>query len=60
MTKVLTFKVEIFGGLETKIWRKIEITDRRKYKDKFYICDYMDNRDYNEIKIIILELLNFY
>ncbi len=28
MTKVLTFKVEI-AGLEQKLWRKIEITDRR-------------------------------
>ncbi len=28
MTKVLTFRVEI-DGLEDKIWRKIEITDRR-------------------------------
>jgi len=35
MTKVLTFKVEI-GGLETKIWRKIEITDRRTVADLAY------------------------
>ncbi len=35
MIKVLTFKVEI-EGLETKIWRKIEITDRRTVADLAY------------------------
>ena len=35
MTKVLTFKVEI-DGLEDKIWRKIEITDRRTIADLAY------------------------
>ena len=35
MTKVLTFKVEI-DGLENKIWRKIEITDRRTVADLAY------------------------
>lgn len=35
MTKVLTFKVEI-DGLETKIWRKIEITDKRTIADLAY------------------------
>lgn len=35
MTKVLTFKVEI-EGLENKIWRKIEITDRRTVADLAY------------------------
>ena len=35
MTKVLTFKVEI-DGLENKIWRKIEITDRRTIADLVY------------------------
>ena len=35
MTKVLTFKVEI-EGLENKIWRKIEITDRRTIADLAY------------------------
>ena len=35
MTKVLTFKVEI-NGLENKIWRKIEITDRRTVADLAY------------------------
>ena len=35
MTKVLTFKVEI-EGLEDKIWRKIEITDRRTVADLAY------------------------
>ena len=32
MAKVLTFKVGI-EGLEDKIWRKIEITDRRTVAD---------------------------
>jgi len=35
MTKVLTFKVEI-DGLEEKIWRKIEITDKRTVADLAY------------------------
>ncbi len=35
MRKVLTFKVEI-EGLEDKIWRKIEITDRRTVADLAY------------------------
>jgi hypothetical protein len=35
MTKVLTFKVCI-EGLEDKIWRKIEITDRRTVADLAY------------------------
>lgn len=35
MTKVLTFKVEI-EELENKIWRKIEITDRRTVADLAY------------------------
>lgn len=35
MTKVLTFKVAI-EGLEDKIWRKIEITDRRTVADLAY------------------------
>lgn len=35
MTKVLTFKVEI-NELEDKIWRKIEITDRRTVADLAY------------------------
>lgn len=35
MSKVLTFKVEI-KGLEDKIWRKIEITDRRTVADLAY------------------------
>lgn len=35
MTKVLTFKVEI-EELEDKIWRKIEITDRRTVADLAY------------------------
>lgn len=35
MTNVLTFKVEI-EGLENKIWRKIEITDRRTVADLAY------------------------
>ena len=35
MTKVLTFKVEI-EGLEDKIWRKIEITNRRTVADLAY------------------------
>ena len=35
MAKVLTFKVEI-EGLEDKIWRKIEITDRRTVADLAY------------------------
>ena len=35
MTKVLTFKVEI-NGLEDKIWRKLEITDRRTVADLAY------------------------
>ena len=35
MTKVLNFKVEI-EGLEDKIWRKIEITDRRTVADLAY------------------------
>ncbi len=35
MAKVLTFKVEI-DGLEDKIWRKIEITDRRTVADLAY------------------------
>ena len=35
MTKVLTFKAEI-EGLEDKIWRKIEITDRRTVADLAY------------------------
>lgn len=35
MTKVLIFKVEI-EGLESKIWRKIEITDRRTVADLAY------------------------
>lgn len=35
MTKVLTFKVKI-EGLEDKIWRKIEITDRRTVADLAY------------------------
>lgn len=35
MTKVLTFKIEI-EGLENKIWRKIEITDRRTVADLAY------------------------
>ena len=36
MTKVLTFKVEI-NGLEDKIWRIIEITDRRTVADLAYV-----------------------
>ena len=32
MAKVLTFQVEI-KGLEDKIWRHIEITDRRTVAD---------------------------
>lgn len=35
MTKVLTFKVAI-EGLEDKIWREIEITDRRTVADLAY------------------------
>lgn len=35
MAKVLTFQVEI-EGLEDKIWRKIEITDRRTVADLAY------------------------
>jgi len=35
MTKVLTFKVEI-EGLEDKIWRKIEITNKRAVADLAY------------------------
>lgn len=35
MDKVLTFRVEI-EGLENKIWRKIEITDRRTVADLAY------------------------
>lgn len=35
MTKVLTFKIAI-NGLENKIWRKIEITDRRTVADLAY------------------------
>lgn len=35
MVKVLTFKVGI-KGLESKIWRKIEITDRRTIADLAY------------------------
>lgn len=35
MSKVLTFKVEI-EGLEDKIWRKIEITDKRTVADLAY------------------------
>ena len=35
MTKVLTFKVGI-EGLEDKIWRKIEITDRKTVADLAY------------------------
>lgn len=35
MTKVLTFKVEI-EGLENKIWRRIEITNRRTIADLAY------------------------
>ena len=35
MTKVLTFQVGILG-LEDKIWRKIEITDRRTVADLAY------------------------
>lgn len=35
MTKVLTFRVGI-EGLEDKIWRKIEITDRRTVADLAY------------------------
>lgn len=35
MTKVMTFRVEI-EGLENKIWRKIEITDRRTVADLAY------------------------
>lgn len=35
MTKILTFKVEI-KGLEDKIWRKIEIPDRRTIADLAY------------------------
>ena len=35
MTKILTFKVAV-EGLEDKIWRKIEITDRRTVADLAY------------------------
>ncbi len=35
MTKVLKFKVEI-EGLEEKLWRVIEITDRRTVADLAY------------------------
>ena len=35
MTKVLTFKVGI-EGLENKIWRKIEITDKKTVADLAY------------------------
>lgn len=35
MTRVLTFRVEI-EGLEDKIWREIEITDRRTVADLAY------------------------
>lgn len=35
MTKVLTFKIAI-NGLENKIWRKIEITDKRTVADLAY------------------------
>lgn len=52
MTKVLTFKVEI-EGLETKIWRKIEITDSKTVADLAYtILASFDSLAYHLYKII--------
>ncbi len=53
MTKLLTFKVEI-EGLEDKIWRKVEITDRRTMADLAYavlstfrsLADHLYNIEY--------------
>lgn len=51
MTKVLTFRVGI-EGLENKIWRKIEITDRRTVADLAYtILATFDSLAYHLYKI---------
>lgn len=51
MTKVLTFRVGI-EGLENKIWRKIEITDRRTRADLAYtILATFDSLAYHLYKI---------
>ena len=52
MAKVLTFKVGI-DGLEDKIWRKIEITDRRTVADLAYtILATFDSLAYHLYNII--------
>lgn len=52
MIKVLTFKVEI-EGLETKIWRKIEITDSKTVADLAYtILASFDSLAYHLYKIM--------
>lgn len=52
MTKVLTFRVEI-EGLETKIWRKIEITDSKTVADLAYtILASFDSLAYHLYKIM--------
>lgn len=52
MAKVLTFKVGI-EGLENKIWRKIEITDRRTVADLAYtILASFDSLAYHLYEII--------
>ncbi len=51
MTKVLTFEVGI-NGLEKKIWRKIEITDKRTVADLAYtILASFDSLAYHLYKI---------
>lgn len=55
MTKVLTFKVEI-KGLEDKIWRNIEITDRMTVADLAYtILATFDSLAYHLYKIYYKE-----
>ena len=52
MAKVLTFKVGI-EGLENKIWRKIEITDRRTVADLAYtVLASFDSLAYHLYEII--------
>ena len=58
MAKVLTFKVGI-EGLEDKIWRKIEITDRRTVADLAYtILATFDSLAYHLYNIKTMVFLN--
>lgn len=70
MTKVLTFQVYI-EGLEDKIWREIEITDKRTVADlaytilatfdslAYHLCDIKHGNDRYDCMIDPMELRNY-